>query len=294
VGEIPLHHFPLLRDRPIPFEMLRIEWLPDEVKSPSPNRHTFYAVYWITAGAGLHSIDFAAYSIRPDTLFFVAPGQVHAWEVAAPLAGFILLFLPELFQLDGLDTTFLDELALFHAGESRPALHLRETAAAQTAQFVGALWRENDGAAFGQLAALQSWLRLLLIHAQRALAEQEPPPGLGAGSQLTRRFLRLVERHHATDRGVGPYAARLGVTAGHLTETIRRTTGSSAGAVIRRRIALEAQRLLAHSEQTAAEIAHALNFADPSYFGRFFKRETGQTPHDFRARFREKYQHSRE
>jgi len=68
--------------------------------------------------------------------------------------------------------------------------------------------------------------------------------------------------------------------------------GVSAGALVRQRRILEAKRLLVHTDMTVSEIAYALNYADPSYFGRFFKRETNLTSSGFRQQFKRKYQNS--
>ncbi|MDB6080659.1 MAG: AraC family transcriptional regulator, partial [Akkermansiaceae bacterium] len=85
------------------------------------------------------------------------------------------------------------------------------------------------------------------------------------------------------------YAKMLGVTSGHLNDTVSAQTGRPAGALIRERILLEARRLLLHSELQIAEIAYHLGFGDPSYFARFFRREDGRPPGDFRMEIREKY-----
>jgi len=58
--------------------------------------------------------------------------------------------------------------------------------------------------------------------------------------------------------------------------------GKSAGEVIRDRVILEAKRLLVNLDLTITNIAGKLNFADNSYFTKFFKKYTGQTPEDFR------------
>ena len=60
--------------------------------------------------------------------------------------------------------------------------------------------------------------------------------------------------------------------------------GIPAGEVIRNRIILEAKRLLINNDMTVLEIANHLNFADNSYFTKFFKKLEGVTPEEFRKR----------
>ncbi|RYF45807.1 MAG: helix-turn-helix domain-containing protein, partial [Cytophagaceae bacterium] len=50
------------------------------------------------------------------------------------------------------------------------------------------------------------------------------------------------------------------------------------------------RRLLFHTNNSLKEIAFELGFSDASYFNRFFKRETGMTPAEYRATIRKMYQ----
>ncbi|MEM6431220.1 MAG: helix-turn-helix domain-containing protein [Deinococcota bacterium] len=52
---------------------------------------------------------------------------------------------------------------------------------------------------------------------------------------------------------------------------------------------MEAKRLLTHTTLSAAEVGYQLEFDDPGYFNRFFKREAGLTPAQFQTRSLEKY-----
>ncbi|SPE99419.1 DNA-binding transcriptional regulator AraC [Streptomyces sp. MA5143a] len=52
--------------------------------------------------------------------------------------------------------------------------------------------------------------------------------------------------------------------------------------VIDARVALEAQRLLAHTDEPVATIARRLGFVEPTNFGKFFTRHSGMTPGAFR------------
>ena len=42
-----------------------------------PHRHDFYHVMWVIAGSGSHVIDSVRYEVRPHTLYFMTPGQIH-------------------------------------------------------------------------------------------------------------------------------------------------------------------------------------------------------------------------
>ena len=58
--------------------------------------------------------------------------------------------------------------------------------------------------------------------------------------------------------------------------------GIPPGKLIHERLLLEAKRLLRYSDLPVADIADQLNFEDPSYFSRFFKKHTGFSPSEFR------------
>ncbi|GAA2697348.1 helix-turn-helix domain-containing protein [Actinoplanes palleronii] len=62
-----------------------------------------------------------------------------------------------------------------------------------------------------------------------------------------------------------------------------RRAGVSGKELIDRRIVLEAQRLLAHSDHTAAQIAARLGFASATNFSKYFHTRTGVTPIAFRG-----------
>jgi len=116
-----------------------------------------------------------------------------------------------------------------------------------------------------------------------------PGKNMAARSEPTRRFKLLLEKNFIEKKAVGEYAAMIGITPGHLNDTVQKDTGKTASEIIHERIILEARRLLYHSEKSVKEIAYALNYDDPSYFVKFFKTHTGSTPEHFRKTIREKY-----
>lgn len=91
-------------------------------------------------------------------------------------------------------------------------------------------------------------------------------------------FRHLVQTHMGEHRDLAFYARSLGVTTRTLTRLCRDHLGSTPQALINRRLALEAQRLLRYTDASVTAIAADLGFADLSYFSRFYLRMTGHRP----------------
>ena len=92
----------------------------------------------------------------------------------------------------------------------------------------------------------------------------------------------LVEENFRKERQLDFYAGKLAMTADRLNDHVKRATGVTAGHLIRQRVLTEAKRQLVFTNQPIHEIAYDLAFSDPSHFARFFRKQTGTTPHEFR------------
>jgi AraC family transcriptional activator of pobA len=269
----------------IPFEIFPIELredLHDIVLHP--HRDNFYLMFWIESGAGTYTVDFIEYALQPDTLFCVSPGQVHYWKITEPLKGMAMPFLPDLF-IDQMHPRFPQDFTLFDWNTSA-CYPIHSDSQARLRTLMQLLTDEYTQAnAFNQLSAIRYALLLMLIHVQR-IATIPTPNSQSSGKLLLHKFMQLVNAQYLTHRQVQDYADSLGVSAGHLSDTVSDLTGLTALSIIHQRTTLEAKRILIHTDQTVSQIAIALSFNDPSYFGRFFKRMTGKTPQQFRQAFR--------
>ena len=75
----------------------------------------------------------------------------------------------------------------------------------------------------------------------------------------------------------------LNITSNHLTQVLKQFTDRTTNDILQSKQLLEIKRLLLHTNLGVSEIAHQLNFADQSYFTKFFKKTTGMTPMKFRS-----------
>jgi AraC family transcriptional activator of pobA len=92
----------------------------------------------------------------------------------------------------------------------------------------------------------------------------------------------LLDQHFHQQRQLGFYAEKLAMTPDRLNDIVKRSTGVTAGHLIRQRVLTEAKRQLVFTNVAIHEIAYDLGFSDPSHFARFFRKQTGTTPQAFR------------
>ncbi|HEX9806690.1 MAG TPA: helix-turn-helix domain-containing protein [Alteraurantiacibacter sp.] len=85
---------------------------------------------------------------------------------------------------------------------------------------------------------------------------------------------------------MGPYANALGCTQKSLNRATQGLAGLNAKDCSARRIALEAKRLLAHTDRPIYLIAEGLGFDEATNFSKFFRKHAGQSPAEFRTAYR--------
>lgn len=106
--------------------------------------------------------------------------------------------------------------------------------------------------------------------------------GRSAAARLTDKFMALVREHFRSHRFLQFYADSLEVTSKHLSRTLKTQTGYSAVEWIERYVMLEAKVMLKSSNLNIQQIATELSFPSQSTFGKFFKKNTGLSPMEFR------------
>jgi len=97
------------------------------------------------------------------------------------------------------------------------------------------------------------------------------------------KFIALLTQHHTQERSVAFYAEKLCITPKYFSTLIKKQTGKSAAQWIDDYVILEAKNLLKFSGMSIQEIAYHLNFSTQSFFGKYFKHQTGLSPSEYRS-----------
>lgn len=246
-----------------------------------PERVSFCLVIVISAGSGEHLVDFNRIQLVPGSVVVVQPGAVQQWRPAEGLEGDVLLIESQLIRpaqasparpLTGL--LRFDEWPTCFALKHRERVHwhtLCDLLRNELAQ------PELDELSAATARELQQCLLLVLARGAKQVA---PIPT--AQETLCRQMARELDHMIAARPTVQTLARQLRTSPTTLNRACKGMLGLSAKEVIDRRVALEAQRLLVHTEATAAALSEQLGFSEPTNFLKFFKRCVGLTPEQFR------------
>jgi AraC-like DNA-binding protein len=249
------------------------------------HRIEFHMLILVTRGAFSHMVDFDDLRCSRGVLLALRPGQVQRFEPAPGWDGWIAMFRPE-FLLPAHGTT--GDVHSLGGLETLPTLLRLEAPMLEAA--VECLQRVHDDAqrlpARPETGALlRHQLHALLLRLSLASAAQRSlVAGSAASRQRFRRFQAAVERDYVRDHGVAGYAHRLGCSERSLTRAVLECAGMSAKAYLVNRIVLEAKRMLAHTAAPVSNVAYDLGFAEATNFVKFFRREAGCSPGEFRRR----------
>jgi AraC-like DNA-binding protein len=241
-----------------------------------PERLHCYMLMFITRGMGKHTVDSVTAPVAPGSLILVRPGQLQRWQANANYSALVLLFDPTALRPTA---TPPDRFARL---EGCPAfIRIPRTERAKLYRDLSDLRRELRRYCGGELetALIRQRLFVLLLQTLQWSSAQSSHGGdAGLGRPAYQLFVSALEAGFRRERRVCYYSRQLGYSVSTLNRACALAAGQPAKALIDRRIALEAQRLLIHSRATHAEIAHYLGFSEASNFAKFYTRVVGRKP----------------
>lgn len=248
-------------------------------------RRKFYSIILLTEGKIEETIGHQTYHFKAGTLYFVSENQLHIinrWS--EDVKGVFCMFDADYFLLCIKHQIKLNQFPFFQMTQ-KPFIELSER---ETEMMEHLFWKLNSEkcqkTTFNDDLLTRMFLNIILLEAERIYNKNtaEEPFSLSRKDQLTARFQLLVNQHFIEKKQVADYADLLYIHPNHLNDTIKEVTGFPASHFIQKQLIQEAKSRLLQTNATVSMIAMDLNFTDDSYFGRFFKKQTGVTPLQYR------------
>ena len=134
---------------------------------------------------------------------------------------------------------------------------------------------EAVGSIFAALLHYVSHLNDKHQHQQRQMVSH--------GHEVFRQFVRMINKHCRQERMLSFYANELCITERYLSALIKQESGLTAKEWIDKAVITEAKVMLKHTDKQIAEISDELNFANTSFFCKYFRRNTGLSPQEYRT-----------
>ncbi|KIO74568.1 AraC family transcriptional regulator [Pedobacter lusitanus] len=246
-----------------------------------PGRKDFFEIVWLQQEFPLHAVRDEEDPGRGDWIYLIPPYRVHQLNKAGK-NGILLSFKRDF--LDEEDKEFyLDIFKIFNIQGEFSCLPLTLENAAELDKIYQLLeeeYKEQTNSFLILKALLKVFLLKLIRIKEHVFTTQD------VNQKRVYEFMMLLEENYQQQRNADFYAGELGLSAKRLNQILKDKLDKTGMQLIHDRIILEAKRQIIHSENTLKEIAWNLNFTDRSYFSRFFKKQTGQSPEDFQKQAR--------
>ncbi|WP_417506939.1 helix-turn-helix domain-containing protein [Marinomonas gallaica] len=242
-------------------------------------------IHLVQAGKTFFNIDQNTYETQGSALFFTPSSTPHAFWTEPNAPGFVLTMHASVLA------SITDRLQAFNNIFFLPIVieerHTTQAAWRKIEQIFDLLKYEWIGQSKLHSEAIEAILQLLIIHLLRLSGSQHPRYQNNQAEILSfRAFSRLVETHFVDERRITFYCDQLKINESRLNYICNKITDTSPKKIINGRIILDAKRLLSHTNMNLTEISYTLGFMDPSYFSRFFYKNTQSTPTEFRNEHR--------
>lgn len=244
-----------------------------------PGRREFFEIVWLNNEKALHKPQHDFQTLIGDWIYLIPPYRVHQLNKAGK-KGVLISFKQELLE-DDLKEFLLDIFRMFNIQGEFSCLQVNEESAHDLVAVFNLLESEYNKETVN-LIMVKALLKVFLLKLIQLKEQHFTLHDIN--EKRVYEFMMLLEVEYLQQRNASFYAEKLGLSAKRLNQILKEKLDKTGVQLIHDRLILEAKRQIIHSENTIKEIAYNLKFKDHSYFSRFFKLHTEQTPQEFQNR----------
>ena len=251
--------------------------------------HRFVEVAFLTGGEVGHRTPFGLERVRRGDVLVIPEGGLHGYEEAAKCRLINLLFAPHRLPLQLLDLythpgyrrLFMTDVETFERLGGYPRLTLPPGVFRQVRGCLKEIIRIEQGDAPGRRCRMMGYLMVILS----LLADlcggkpEEAPPARGGVDRVVRYLNGNFQRQIRLEE----LARMAAMSENSLLHHFSGMIGTTPMKYLTRLRIRYAAELLHNTDMPVAGVAEGAGFADPAYFSRAFRRETGLAPLDYRS-----------
>ncbi|MDC8004802.1 helix-turn-helix transcriptional regulator [Aureisphaera galaxeae] len=272
------------------FDMLKLEELfrRKSLDHNPENLHKveFFIILLITEGQGYHTIDFTDYKCEKGTVVTIRKDQIHKFFRSDNVKGHLLLFTDE-FLVSYLEKQENQKsMQLFNEFLGVPKIQLSQSDFETVKNIVHRIDEEYfETMDVHSLSIIRSELHILITQLYRIKSQSDQ---IIADKKYLPEFItfqNLVENHVVRTTRVKDYADMMALSTKTLNTISRNIVNKSAKEFIDEICSKQIKRLLINTSHSIKEISFMMGFEETTNFYKYFKRQLGMTPEQFRASF---------
>ncbi len=240
--------------------------------------HNFYLMVLFTKGSGTHTVDFDSYQISPGCLYVLQPGQVHSWDLSEDIDGYIAFYSQQRYNL--YFNKKLEAYNFYRSSKNSPEIQLSPIQSQRMEHYFEMLIEENNQNEFKKQEQLLNLLDLMHIELARiyTINKNHNQPSY---HEKINELERILQLYYLEEKSPSFYADKMNLSLKHLNRICKEVLNTTLTDFIAKKIILESKRMLA-VDYTVSEVATALGYTNYSYFTKFFKKQTGYSPLEFK------------
>ena len=240
------------------------------------HRHDRHSFFLLEEGTVAIEIDFEKYIIKPSSVIYIHPNQVHHTVTTENVIVSCWAINNE--NLNAEYLKLLEEIT-----PVKPlALEKEIFSVISEAVSLGLQFSELKSDKLYHSLLKDSCNALVALVISQYLKNASSTDKISRFEVITKTFRTLLEKNYTTLKRPADYSKKLNISTPYLNECIKNATGFSVSHHIQERVVLEAKRLLYHSDKSVKEIASVLGYDDYAYFSRLFTKITGMSALVFR------------
>lgn len=247
-----------------------------------PHSHpNFGQIVIVRSGSGKLIIEDRSLDFESPCAMVIPMHCVHGFNYEADTDGWVLTVAE--YYLHQIKER-LPEFTQLWSEPSITTLHHNGNDLAEIRTAITMLEHELEVRALGHMIATELHLMSIFLKLLRCMQSKIIDESLNADqAKLVEAYRALIEKNYLQNWKIGDFTDKLGVSNSQLRTACDLVCGKAPIKMLHDRKLIEAKRNLVFSDLKIEQIAYSLGFSSPAYFTRFFKKELGVSPVQFRV-----------
>ena len=257
----------------------------NSIESEIPLRHPFACDGLIigicSSGHGRIKIDYTEYEMCTNSITIIFPG--HIFQTIERSSDFRVEIL--LFSVDFFANLPITNLNLANGIGLTPYLEISVENTIELLNFHRIITEEFERNKKYKEEIIKHLLIAMLLSitefyaiADTMLKSQDK----SRDEEIKETFMKLLVENKGVIRDPDFFSDKIFITTKHLSTVLKRVTGRSLNSWMNESIIIKAKMLIKSTNTSIAEISEELNFPNPSFFSKYFKKHTGITPMQYK------------